>query len=107
MLPLGMENGIIKDHQVNQSSFFGVYAGYNARLNHDSHWRPLDDDTTPWIRIDLVKLHRITGIITQGRIGDGMKKRWVKNFYVQYSKGGNQTRKFVHVQDDVGNNKVM
>ena len=107
MLQLGMENGTIKDHQVNQSSFFGVFAGFKARLNHDSHWRPLDDDTAPWIRIDLITLHRITGIITQGRIANDMKKRWVKNLYVQYSKGDDQTTDFVHVKDDLGNNKVI
>ncbi|XP_067849223.1 discoidin, CUB and LCCL domain-containing protein 2 [Heptranchias perlo] len=73
---LGMESGIIGDSQINASSVlqwqdpsgkFHIWGPEKARLKKPgSPWAAFRTDETQWLRIDLKKEKRITGIITTG-----------------------------------------
>ncbi|XP_070558196.1 uncharacterized protein [Ptychodera flava] len=69
---LGMESGAIQDCQIIASYDPEVTApSHNARLNAVNAWKTQSrsDDYYRWLRIDLGKRHRVTGVATQG--GEG------------------------------------
>uniref|UniRef100_A0A8C1F629 Coagulation factor V n=1 Tax=Cyprinus carpio carpio TaxID=630221 RepID=A0A8C1F629_CYPCA len=72
-LPLGMESGLIKDTQITASSVASSLYQWHpwyARLNKNgtvNAWQAkVNNDTQPWIQVDLKDKKKITGIITQG-----------------------------------------
>ena len=98
--PLGMEDGRIKDSQINVTSFIRTAYGEKARLRQNIQpwgaWCP--DITEPsmregnydqYIQIDLLNPTKITGIATQGREYDqGTEK--AENYKLSYRKDGGE-----------------
>lgn len=78
LLPLGMEDGRIKDENIRARSFLPLASPTNARLNHSEEyggWCPdqmqYKNKTAPinreFIQIEFGTLLRVKGIVTQGR----------------------------------------
>ncbi|XP_068451535.1 coagulation factor VIII [Clinocottus analis] len=72
-LPLGLQNGPIPDTSFTASSFYSSllrrWSPELARLNKEGRanaWRPKNDNPHEWLQVDLEKVSRITGVITQG-----------------------------------------
>ena len=85
-LPLGLENGILKDNQITASTYFDEeHQPYYSRLRNDSYWRPSEDDVAPWIQVSFTHLVVISGLVVQGSGEDG---GWVENLEVTYSFDG-------------------
>ncbi|XP_072126678.1 coagulation factor V-like isoform X1 [Mobula birostris] len=89
-LPLGMENGIIKDHQLSASSFWVSLSAWTpslARLNQrgfTNAWVPKRNNPHEWLQINFLQRKRITGIITQG--ASFLKQpMFVKEYIISYS----------------------
>uniref|UniRef100_A0A8C5FVB2 ferroxidase n=1 Tax=Gadus morhua TaxID=8049 RepID=A0A8C5FVB2_GADMO len=88
-VPLGMEDGLIKDHQITASSratswFGGPWNPSLARLNLQgtvNAWQAL------WLQIELTEVKKITGIITQGAKSMG-KEMYIVSFTLEYSEDG-------------------
>ena len=88
-MPLGMENGIIKDYQITASSVFQARdcGPDNARLNKTDNptsigaWCPLTK-TNEWIQVKFAVNTLVTGVVTQGRSD---YRQWVTKFKMQYS----------------------
>ncbi|XP_059896516.1 coagulation factor V isoform X1 [Gadus macrocephalus] len=94
-VPLGMEGGLIKDHQITASSratswFGGPWNPSLARLNLQgtvNAWQALNADMNQWLQIELTEVKKITGIITQGAKSMG-KEMYVVSFTLEYSEDG-------------------
>uniref|UniRef100_M4A5L1 Coagulation factor VIII-like n=1 Tax=Xiphophorus maculatus TaxID=8083 RepID=M4A5L1_XIPMA len=72
-LPLGLEKGSVPDSSFSassfQSSFLRSWSPFLARLHQSggaNAWRPKNNNPHEWLQVDLGKVKRITGIITQG-----------------------------------------
>uniref|UniRef100_A0A8C5CSN6 ferroxidase n=1 Tax=Gadus morhua TaxID=8049 RepID=A0A8C5CSN6_GADMO len=94
-VPLGMEDGLIKDHQITASSratswFGGPWNPSLARLNLQgtvNAWQALNADMNQWLQIELTEVKKITGIITQGAKSMG-KEMYIVSFTLEYSEDG-------------------
>ncbi|XP_041858516.1 coagulation factor V [Melanotaenia boesemani] len=94
-VPLGMETRQIQDHQITASSignswFGGSWNPSLARLNLQgtiNAWRPKHSDMNQWLQIELPKIKKITGIITQGAKSMG-KEMYVISYTLLYSDNG-------------------
>lgn len=93
-IPLGLENGHIKDDQLSAFSAynddFSTFGAHRARLNltiSPPGYRARNDfsDQLPWIRVDLRRELTITGIATQG-YGDASVQEWVTSYRLMYAK---------------------
>ncbi|XP_028398873.1 putative GPI-anchored protein pfl2 [Dendronephthya gigantea] len=71
---LGMENMKISDSQITASTeYCEKYSTRKARLNGPGSWRAKQNDSDPWIEVDLSRNETITEIATQGsRWGSGL-----------------------------------
>ena len=81
---LGMQSGHISDEQITSSSFFeGVnISEANGRLNNFGYWGTNENDqTNPWIQVDLLEETSVTGIITQGGAGG---TEYVETLQIQF-----------------------
>ncbi|XP_035679932.1 uncharacterized protein LOC118418200 [Branchiostoma floridae] len=86
--PLGMESGIITHDQINASSFSDQqHTPNHARLNSRSYWMMDEDDTIPWIQVDLRDSHVLAGVIIQG---GGSAGGYVTTFSLSFGVDGNQ-----------------
>ncbi|XP_060935114.1 coagulation factor VIII [Limanda limanda] len=72
-LPLGLQRKLIPDSSFNASSFhkslLRIWSPSLARLHLEGRanaWRPMHDNPHEWLQVDLGKVRRITGVITQG-----------------------------------------
>ncbi|GAA6225317.1 coagulation factor VIII-like [Lates japonicus] len=72
-LPLGLQRGLINDSNFDASSFqsslFRTWRPSLARLHQEggaNAWRPMNNNPHEWLQVDLGKIKRITGVITQG-----------------------------------------
>ena len=86
---LGLENGIIKDIQINATSSTSGYSRQYGRLNYNdvfSGWLYEDSDTDPWFEVNLFKDALISGVATQG--GDQNTDKWMETFEMSYSIDG-------------------
>ncbi|XP_033118231.1 inactive carboxypeptidase-like protein X2 [Anneissia japonica] len=93
--PLGVEDGTIPDEQLSASSEHKSQVGaHRGRLNieRDSWgrgaWRSKINDQHQWIQVDLGKLHKVHGVITQGR-NEKSWPNWVTSYEIFYSVDGN------------------
>ncbi|KAK2849050.1 hypothetical protein Q5P01_008884 [Channa striata] len=72
-LPLGLEKGLIPDTSFSASSFHSSllrsWKPDLARLHQEGSanaWRPKSNSPYEWLQVDLGKVRRITGVVTQG-----------------------------------------
>ncbi|XP_054713671.1 uncharacterized protein LOC129223130 [Uloborus diversus] len=81
--PMGLENGLVTDHQFSASSENSeLSTAANSRFSLDSAWSPEKDDKNSFLQIDLLVPMKLTGIVTRG---DANNQQWVKTFFVSYS----------------------
>ena len=77
-----MESGDISDDQIIASSSYSDFKAWEGRLNNTKYWAPINlNPTDSWIQVDLLRLTRVSGIITQGGTSS---IRWVKMLKIQY-----------------------
>uniref|UniRef100_A0A087XMS2 ferroxidase n=2 Tax=Poecilia formosa TaxID=48698 RepID=A0A087XMS2_POEFO len=94
-VPLGMESGLIKDRCITASSqesrwYYGNWKASLGRLNKQgaiNAWRAKNNDMNQWLQVELPRIKKITGIITQGA-KSMMKEMYVSKFALQYSDNG-------------------
>ena len=92
-VPLGMENGRIKDNQITESGYISnrtrVYSPEKGRLNNGAlAWSPHTQDTNQWIQITLHEARYstpVSGIVTQGEYETNS---WVKTYKIEYTTDG-------------------
>lgn len=91
---LGMQTFIIKNEQISASSAWNnnrqQYGSSRARLHLDTWppgWRAQKNDLSPWLQIDLVQVHIVTALATQG-YGDEKEREWVKTYLLTTSRDG-------------------
>ncbi|XP_020487669.1 coagulation factor V [Labrus bergylta] len=94
-VPLGMETGLIEDHQITASSratswYSGPWKPSLARLNKQgtiNAWQANYNDMNQWLQVELPQVKKITGIITQGAMALG-KQMYVVSYTLLYSDNG-------------------
>ncbi|XP_009955885.1 PREDICTED: coagulation factor V-like [Leptosomus discolor] len=93
-LPLGMENGDIKNTQITASSvktsWFNTWDPSLARLNQKGKinaWRAKVNNNQQWLQIDLLTIKKITAIATQG-VKSITAENFVKTYVILYSDHG-------------------
>uniref|UniRef100_A0A5F4WBT6 Coagulation factor V n=1 Tax=Callithrix jacchus TaxID=9483 RepID=A0A5F4WBT6_CALJA len=93
--PLGMESGKIENKQITASSFKKSWWGdywepFCARLNAQGRvnaWQAKANNNKQWLQIDLLKIKKITAIITQG-CKSLSSEMYVKSYSIHYSDQG-------------------
>uniref|UniRef100_A0A3Q2E4Q2 F5/8 type C domain-containing protein n=1 Tax=Cyprinodon variegatus TaxID=28743 RepID=A0A3Q2E4Q2_CYPVA len=92
-LPLGLEKGLIPDSSLNASSFYWSFMRSwrpsLARLHQSggaNAWRPKVCSHC-WLQVDLGKIKRVTGVITQGA-RSMLTQMMVTEFSVTFSQDG-------------------
>ncbi|XP_012584366.1 PREDICTED: coagulation factor V [Condylura cristata] len=93
--PLGMESGKIENKQITASSFKKSWWGNYwepslARLNAQGRvnaWQAKANNNKQWLQIDLLKIKKITAIVTQG-CKSLSSEMYVKSYTIQYSDQG-------------------
>ncbi|XP_060090604.1 coagulation factor V [Heteronotia binoei] len=90
-MPLGLENGAIKDAQITASSYkknwLYSWEPSLARLNRKGRvnaWQAKSNNNNQWLQIDLHQPKKITAIITQGA-KSLITEMYVKTFSIHYS----------------------
>ena len=76
-----MESGDITNDQISATSHYSDLYATKGRLHQLGCWEASHVRDVEWIQVDLIDLHTITGLITQGR---GTKTYWVKTYLVSY-----------------------
>ncbi|XP_071416980.1 coagulation factor V isoform X1 [Pithys albifrons albifrons] len=99
-LPLGMENGEIKNAQITASSvktsWFNTWDPSLARLNQKGKmnaWRAKFNNNQQWLQIDLLTVKKITAIATQG-VTSMSAENFVKTYVIQYSDEGSEWKSY-------------
>ncbi|KAK6486843.1 coagulation factor V [Huso huso] len=95
-VPLGIENGEIKNDQITASSsknswFGGTWEPRLARLGNGGSvnaWQAKANNIYQWLQVALQEKKKITGIVTQGA-KSMTNEMYVKTFSIQYSNNGN------------------
>ncbi|KAF6292812.1 coagulation factor V [Rhinolophus ferrumequinum] len=93
--PLGMESGKIENTQITASSFKKSWWGdywepFRARLNAQGRvnaWQAKANNNKQWLQIDLLKVKKITAIVTQG-CKSLSSEMYVKSYTIHYSDQG-------------------
>ncbi|XP_067584689.1 coagulation factor V isoform X1 [Pseudorca crassidens] len=93
--PLGMESGKIENKQITASSIKNSWWGdywepFLARLNAQGRvnaWQAKANNNNQWLQIDLLKIKKITAIVTQG-CKSLSSEMYVKSYTIQYSDQG-------------------
>ena len=106
---LGMESKAIKDNQISATTYY--YNQYESnhptsgRLHHSGCWMSAHVLSEEWLQVDLLTLHTITGLITQGRgksFSEFFVKTYALSFESRYSRGSWRT-----YRDVDGTEKVL
>ncbi|XP_071615057.1 coagulation factor V [Heliangelus exortis] len=99
-LPLGMQNGEIKNSQITASSvkasWFNTWSPSLARLSQEGKvnaWRPKLNNKQQWLQIDLLTIKKITAIATQG-VKSMSSENFVKTYLVLYSDEGSEWKSY-------------
>uniref|UniRef100_A0A669QYX7 ferroxidase n=1 Tax=Phasianus colchicus TaxID=9054 RepID=A0A669QYX7_PHACC len=99
-LPLGMENGGIKNTQITASSvktsWFSTWEPSLARLNRKGKinaWRAKSNNNQQWLQIDLLTIKKITAIATQG-VKSVSTENFVKTYVILYSNQGSEWKSY-------------
>lgn len=101
--PLGMENKVIHDEEIDASSQLdNTHSASQARLHSKADgsklgsWSARTNDLNQWLQVDLSTYTRVTRVATQGRNGF---YEWVTKYKLQYSDDGDT----FHVYEEPGN----
>ncbi|BFF93401.1 discoidin domain-containing receptor 2 [Drosophila madeirensis] len=94
--PLGMESGAIADFQISASSAhdMGNVGPQHARLKVDNNggaWCPkhmVSRGLQEYLQIDLLQVHLVSAIRTQGRFGKGQGQEYTEAYVVEYWRPG-------------------
>ncbi|XP_060535505.1 discoidin domain-containing receptor 2-like isoform X2 [Cylas formicarius] len=94
--PLGMESGGIKDAAISASSAYdsGSVGPHHARLRNNRQggaWCPrnmVSRDAREFLEIDLGDVHVVTGVMTQGRYGNGQGQEYAEQYLIDYYRPG-------------------
>ncbi|XP_036438587.1 coagulation factor V [Colossoma macropomum] len=105
-VPLGMQSGLIGDHQITASSvatswYSGSWNPWFARLDKQgaiNAWQAKSNDMQPWLQIELKEVKKITGIVTQGAKSLGTEM-FVTTFVLEYSEDGKKWTKYTDEED--------
>ncbi|XP_005294581.2 coagulation factor V-like [Chrysemys picta bellii] len=107
-LPLGMENGEIKNAQIRASSckksWYNSWEPSLARLNQQGRinaWQAKSNNNQQWLQIDLLKAKKITAITTQG-CKSMSTEQFVKTFAILYSDEGTEWKPYMDDSTSVG-----
>ncbi|EOA96830.1 Coagulation factor V, partial [Anas platyrhynchos] len=99
-LPLGMENGAIKNSQITASSvktsWFNTWDPFLARLNQKGKinaWRAKSNNNQQWLQIDLLSIKKITAVATQG-VKSMSSENFVKTYVILYSNEGSEWKSY-------------
>ncbi|XP_070624220.1 coagulation factor V isoform X1 [Bos indicus] len=116
--PLGMESGKIENKQITASSFKKSWWGnywepFLARLNAQGRvnaWQAKANNNNQWLQIDLLKIKKITAIVTQG-CKSLSSEMYVKSYTIHYSDQGTDWKPYREKSSMVdkifeGNNNV-
>ncbi|KAG7260157.1 hypothetical protein CRUP_020888 [Coryphaenoides rupestris] len=106
-VPLGMENGVIKENRITASStasswYAGPWKASLARLNLQgalNAWQAKHQDMNQWLQIELSQVKKITGIVTQGAKSLG-KEMYVISYALEYSDDGVRWNQYTDDADD-------
>ncbi|KRG03097.1 discoidin domain-containing receptor 2 isoform X2 [Drosophila mojavensis] len=93
---LGMESGAIADFQITASSAhdMGNVGPQHARLKVDNNggaWCPkhmVSRGLTEYLQIDLLQVHLVSAIRTQGRFGKGQGQEYTEAYVLEYWRPG-------------------
>lgn len=105
-VPLGMQNGNIRDYQITASSvasnwYSSLWQPWLARLDKQGSinaWQAKSNDMQPWLQIELNDVKKITGIVTQG--AKSMKtEMFVTTYVLEYSDDGKKWIKYSDNED--------
>ncbi|XP_027753564.1 coagulation factor V [Empidonax traillii] len=106
-LPLGMENGEIKNSQITASSaktsWFNTWDPSLARLNQKGKmnaWRAKLNNNQQWLQIDLLTVKKITAIATQG-VTSMSTENFVKTYVILYSDEGSDWKSYAEDSSSV------
>uniref|UniRef100_K7F2H6 Coagulation factor V n=1 Tax=Pelodiscus sinensis TaxID=13735 RepID=K7F2H6_PELSI len=95
-MPLGMENGEIKNTQITASSYkqswYNSWVPSLARLNQQGRvnaWQAKSNNNQQWLQIDLLKAKKITAVATQG-CKSMTTEQFVKTYAILYSDEGTE-----------------
>ncbi|KAL6100506.1 f5 [Pungitius sinensis] len=94
-VPLGMESGQIEDHFITASSsasswYSGPWKPSLGRLNKQgaiNAWQAKYSGMDQWLQVELPRVKKITGIVTQGAKSLG-KEMYVMSYSIMYSSNG-------------------
>uniref|UniRef100_A0A8C3CGB1 ferroxidase n=1 Tax=Cairina moschata TaxID=8855 RepID=A0A8C3CGB1_CAIMO len=106
-LPLGMENGAIKNSQITASSvktsWFNTWDPFLARLNQKGKinaWRAKSNNNQQWLQIDLLSIKKITAVATQG-VKSMSSENFVKTYVILYSNEGSEWKSYTDGSNSV------
>ena len=102
-----MASGDIPDSSITASSF-AKHWSYNrkpeyARLGGTRFWTCETKDPDPWIQVDLISSHTVTGLQTEGNDEGGAYKYWVEQIKV---KVGVTKKNLMFIEDASGQPRV-
>ncbi|XP_039261035.2 lactadherin-like [Styela clava] len=85
---LGMKSGMIPDSAITASSVHS--ASYcklaNARLDHHGAWCAVANTIgSQWVEVDLGKIQKVTGVVTQGQGNYPNTNEWITSFKIEYA----------------------
>jgi len=84
-MPLGVEDGRIREGALTSSSSYSYLTPKYSRLHGYYSWSARTNDLNQWLQIYFVVSTRVTGIATQGRHNSN---QWVTKYSLQYSTDG-------------------
>ncbi|XP_054443773.1 coagulation factor V isoform X2 [Pteronotus mesoamericanus] len=99
--PLGMESGKIENSQITASSFKkswwgGTWEPSLGRLNAQGRvnaWQAKANNNKQWLQVDLLKIKKITAIVTQG-CKSFSTEMYVKSYAIYYSDQGEEWKPY-------------
>ncbi|MCI4378417.1 hypothetical protein PGIGA_G00215670 [Pangasianodon gigas] len=105
-VPLGMQSGLISDHQITASSvasnwYSSMWQPWLARLDKQGSlnaWQAKSNDMHPWLQIELKDVKKITGIVTQGAKSLNTEM-FVTTYVLEYSDDGKKWTKYSDNED--------
>lgn len=95
-----MESGSISHGKISASSELSNFSASQGRLHHSKAWIPTMVDSHNWLQVDLLIVHRVTRVATQGldyHFSNGdFYHYWVTEYKLQY---WNDTESFQYYKE--------